>query len=112
MSTTELPAHADRGTLDITAGAISKMASRSIADRSDPDMHPKVSVSSIGPESFEVSASLTLAYPDEPLAAVLNRLRDEVAADLAHQTGRSVSRLDLRVDHLFLAPERPVRRVL
>lgn len=107
-----LPDAADRGTLDISSTAITRIAERSIAERSNSDMRPDVTVSSIGSASFAVAASLTLPYPSEPLAAVLNRLRVDVADDLARQTGRSVSRLDLRVDHLSLAPERPARRVL
>lgn len=112
MSDVQLPDPGDRGTLHIESNAISTMASRSIADRSNSDVHPKVTVSSLGPDSFAVAASLTLPYPNEPLASVLNRLRDEVADDLMRQTGRSVSRLDLRVDKLVLAPERPARRVI
>lgn len=112
MSDVQLPDPADRGTLHIESSAISTMAAQAIADRSSSEVRPKVTVSSLGPESFAVAASLTLPYPTEPLASVLNRLRVEVADELMKQTGRSVSRLDLRVDHLSLPPERPARRVV
>lgn len=112
MSETELPAPAERGTLHITSAALSHMASRAISDRSDSEMHPSVSVASVGPASIALAASLTLPYPSEPLAAVLNRLRDDVASDLALQTGKPVSRFDLRVDHFSLRSRRPARRVL
>jgi hypothetical protein len=102
----------DRGALVIKERALSRMAARSIAAHSKSELSPLVTVAEIGSESITLSASVTLPYPNEPLGRVLNRLRVEVAADLSQQTGRSVSRLDLRVAHLTVAPERPVRRVL
>jgi uncharacterized alkaline shock family protein YloU len=111
MSDTRLPDPSDRGTLDIARRAISTIAERSISERARFDARPHVTVSWVEPDAFAVAASLTLPYPTQSIGVVLNRLRSEVVDDLKRQTGRSVSRLDLTVDGLSVAPVRPGRRV-
>jgi hypothetical protein len=103
---------AERGMLDISPRAVSRMASKSIAQRAGIDRLPDVTVRSSGPKGLNLSASVTLPYPAEPLVVVLDQLRDDVAKDLSRQTGRAVERIDLRVERFSSQPQQPVRRVV
>jgi hypothetical protein len=101
---------ARRGELTLQPRVVVRLTARSIELHSDCPEEPAVQVRESSPDHLELEASLVLVYPDEPLAPSLNRLREQVTADVERLTGRPVRRLDLRVER-FVATPRPARRV-
>jgi uncharacterized alkaline shock family protein YloU len=106
-----MPEPAVRGTLDIRPNAISRIASRAIADIAGTRQLARVDVPTARLTTIELAASIVLPYPEEPLTVAMNRLREHVAQELTRQTGRAVSRIDLRVDRFIVGSDRPARRV-
>ncbi|MFN7149898.1 MAG: hypothetical protein ACK4V6_10505 [Microthrixaceae bacterium] len=104
-----LPDAAQRGVLTLQPRVLARLATHAIELHGDCAAEPTVEVRDSSPDNVELEASLVLVYPEEPLAPSLNRLRQQVAADVERQTGRPVGRLDLRVER-FATP-RPTRRV-
>lgn len=111
MTEASMPEPAVRGTLDIQPTAISTIATRAIAEIAGTQQRVRVDVPTAAPTTIEIAASIALPYPDDPLAKALNRLREHVAQELTRQTGRAVSRIDLRVDRFIVGSDRPARRV-
>ena len=60
-----------------------------------------------GDDHVELAASVSLAYPDEPIGTVLDRLREQVAQDVGRAVGRPVRSIDLTVDEFRTAPPAP-----
>ena len=98
--------------LTITPQAVARIARYSLQTHTTPESDPDVRVSHMGDEHLELSATVTLPYPTEPLGSVLDRLRAQVAQDVGAAVGRPVRSLDLTVDEFRTHPVAPRRRVL
>lgn len=107
-----LPAPGERGRLSVPAKVISKIAARSVELRGACARRPSVEVVDLNGTDLELQASLQLPYPRESLSPLLERLRDQVARDVEHQTGRVLRRLDLRVEEFVNEPRGRTPRVL
>lgn len=96
-----------RGVLDIPSKVIRRIAGHSVLLHANCTDEPDIEIIDSSPDQLDLQASLTIPYPEEALGSMLNRLRQDVASDLAYQTGRRVRRLDLRVDSFVASPPAP-----
>jgi hypothetical protein len=119
MSVVEAPASTattvapeQRGTLTIKPRVVARLAMRSLRTNTSADRDLAVDVTHFGDDHVELSAEVTLPYPDEPVAAVLDRLRAQVVRDVERAVGRSVRSFDLTVERFSTAPSLRRRRVV
>jgi hypothetical protein len=101
-----------RGTLTIRPNVVARLAMRSLRANTSAERDPAVHVTNFGDEHVELAADVTLPYPDEPVGAVLDRLRAQVARDVERAVGRPVRSVDLTVDKFVTTPSTPRRRVV
>lgn len=66
----------------------------------DPDVEVGLDERDVGRGEVRIGISLTLAYPQGPLAAELAAVRAAVADEVARSLGRPASRIDLVVTRL------------
>jgi uncharacterized alkaline shock family protein YloU len=111
-STSTTVAPEQRGTLTIKPRVVSRLAMRSLRANTSADRDPAVDVTHFGDDHVELSADLTLPYPDEPISTVLDRLRAQVVRDVERAVGRPVRSVDLTVEKFSTAPSKPRRRVV
>jgi hypothetical protein len=107
-TTTTIPA-AERGALTIKPRVATRVAMRALRTRTAAERDPSVDVTHFGDDHVELEARVTLPYPEEPIGAVLDRLREQVADDVGRALGRPVRRIDLTVEKFGTAPRRRVR---
>ena len=100
---------AERHADNQAAGCRSSGHGRVLRTRTSAERDPSVGVTHFGDDHVELEARITLPYPDEPIGAVLDRLREEVARDVAHAVGRPVRSIDLTVEKFGTAPRRRVQ---
>jgi hypothetical protein len=100
---------AERGTLTIKPRVVTRLAMRALRTRTSAERDPSVDVTHFGDDHVELEARITLPYPDEPIGAVLDRLREQVARDVALALGRPVRSIDLTVDKFGTAQRRRVQ---
>jgi hypothetical protein len=106
-----LPLAEQRGLLTIRPTAVKRIATRSLEQHTAVDGAHDVTITNFGDTSVALAATLTLPYPSEPVGALMDRLRAQVATDLEHALGRPIERLDLTVDAFRTAPADVRRRV-
>ncbi|MFJ6542627.1 DUF6286 domain-containing protein [Streptomyces sp. NPDC091385] len=93
--------------------AVSEQAVRRIAGRAATEAHPDGTVRPTGTAATvrgrrtEIALDVALPYP-EPLALLVRRIQDRVAARTAELTGLDVSRVRVGVTTLTPAPSGPV----
>ena len=102
---------AERGTLTIKPRVASRLATRAVQTRTSADSKPSVDVTHFGDDHVELAARVTLPYPDEPIGTVLDRLREQVAREVAAAVGRPVRSIDLTVEKFSDVPTTSRRQV-
>ena len=95
---------AERGRLTIKRRVVSRLAMRAVQTRTSADAKPSVNVTHFGDDHVELAARVTLPYPEEPIGAVLDRLREEVAREVSDAVGRPVRSIDFTVEKFSARP--------